>query len=105
MESNGLRIRLMPNRPTIGYKEFNLNKDNFIFLASNKKIQAKIDLIADDKTGLKLYTENQDSTMLQDLTLSLNRINLGDVTSVLPYMPRITGYLNGDYHILWLCKT
>ena len=100
MESNGLRIRLMPNRPTIGYKEFNLNKDNFIFLASNKKIQAKIDLIADDKTGLKLYTENQDSTMLQDLTLSLNRINLGDVTSVLPYMPRITGYLNGDYHIL-----
>ena len=100
METEGLRLRLMPERPTIGYKEFNLNKDNFIFLDRNSKVLAKVDLIADDRTGLKLYTENQDSTMLQDLTLSLNRINLGDVTSVLPYMPRITGYLDGDFHIL-----
>ena len=100
MEPNGIRFKLMPDRPTVGYKEFNLNKDNYIFLGSNKKIQAKIDLIADDKTGLKLYTENQDSTMLQDLTLSCNRIDLGEITSVVPYLPKITGRLNGDYHIL-----
>ena len=100
MEPNGIRFKLMPDRPTVGYKEFNLNKDNYIFLGSNKKIQAKIDLIADDKTGLKLYTENQDSTMLQDLTLSCNRIDLGEITSVVPYLPKITGWLNGDYHIL-----
>ena len=100
MESGGIRFKLMPDRPTIGYKEFNLNKDNFVFLGNNKKIQAKVDLIADDKTGLKLYTENQDSTMLQDLTLSCNRIDLGEITSVMPYLPKITGKLNGDYHIL-----
>ena len=100
MEDKGLRLRLMPERPTIGYKEFNLNKDNFIFIAKDKKIQAKVDLISDDRTGLKLYTENQDSTMLQDLTLSLHRIDLGEVTSVIPYLPKITGRLNGDYHIL-----
>jgi hypothetical protein len=100
MEEGGIRFKLMPDRPTVGYKEFNLNKDNFIFLANNRKIQAKVDLIADDKTGMKLYTENQDSTMLQDLTVSLNRIDLGTLTSVLPYAPQITGYLNGDYHIM-----
>ena len=100
MESDGIRFKLMPDRPTIGYKEFNLNKDNFIFLAKNKKIQAKVDLISNDMTGLKLYTENQDSTMLQDLTLSLHRLDLGEVTSVLPYLPHITGKLNGDYHIM-----
>ena len=107
MEEEGIRFRLMPERPTIGYKEFNLNKDNYIFLARPKdkqnslgRIQAKVDLIADDKTGLKLYTENQDSTMLQDLTVSINHFDLGELTSVLPYMPRITGYLQGDYHIL-----
>jgi len=100
MENGGIRFRLMPERPTLGYKEFNLNKDNFVFMGSDKKIQAKVDLIADDKTGLKLYTENQDSTMLQDLTLSLYRIDLGEITSVIPYLPRITGRLNGDYHIL-----
>ena len=100
MEDKGLRLRLMPERPTIGYKEFNLNKDNFIYIAKDKKIQAKVDLVSDDRTGLKLYTENQDSTMLQDLTLSLHRIDLGEVTSVIPYLPKITGRLNGDYHIL-----
>ena len=100
MEDKGLRLRLMPERPTIGYKEFNLNKDNFIYIAKDKKIQAKVDLISDDRTGLKLYTENQDSTMLQDLTLSLHHIDLGEVTSVIPYLPKITGRLNGDYHIL-----
>ena len=100
MEDEGLRLRLMPERPTIGYKEFNLNKDNFIFIGRNNKVQAKVDLISDTKTGLKLYTENQDSTMLQDLTLSLHRVDLGEITSVVPYMPRITGLLNGDFHIL-----
>ncbi|MBO6032422.1 MAG: translocation/assembly module TamB domain-containing protein [Prevotella sp.] len=100
MEPGGIRFKLMPDRPTLGYKEFNLNKDNFIFLGSDKKIQAKVDLISDDKTGLKLYTENQDSTMLQDLTLSCNLIDLGEITSVVPYLPKITGKLNGDYHIL-----
>ena len=62
MEDNGLRFRLLPDRPTLGYKEFNLNKDNYIFLSSNKKIQAKVDLISDEETGLKIYTEHQDST-------------------------------------------
>lgn len=100
MEEEGIRMRLMPERPTLGYKEFNLNKDNFIFLNRSGKVQAKVDLIADDKTGLKLYTENQDSTMLQDLTVSINSLDLGELSAVIPYMPRITGYLNGDYHIL-----
>ena len=99
MEEAGIRVKLMPDRPTLGYKEFNLNKDNFIFFDKKRKIQAKVDLIADDKTGLKLYTENQDSTMLQDLTVSVNSLDLGELSAVIPYMPRITGYLNGDYHI------
>ena len=100
MEQNGLRLKLMPERPTIGYKEFNLNKDNFIFLARNHRLQAKVDLIADDKTGLKIYSEDQDSTLMQDLTVSINRLNLDELTSVTPYLPRITGQLHGDYHIM-----
>ena len=100
MVEGGIRFKLMPDRPTLGYKEFNLNKDNFIFLDEKNKIQAKVDLIADDHTGMKIYSENQDSTMLQDLTLSLNRIDLDELSSVIPYMPHLTGKLNGDYHIL-----
>ena len=100
MESDGIRFKLLPSNPTIGYKVFNLNEDNYLFMGRDKRLQAKVDLIADDKTGIKLYTENQDSTMLQDITLSINRLDLGQLTSVIPYLPRITGKLNGDYHIL-----
>ena len=100
MEEGGIRFKLMPDRPTLGYKEFNLNKDNYIFLGEKNKIQAKVDLIADDGAGMKIYSENQDSTMLQDLTVSLNRIDLDELSSVIPYMPHLTGKLNGDYHIL-----
>ena len=102
MEEGGIRLRLMPDRPTVGYKEFNLNKDNYIFLGADRRIQAKVDLVADDKTGLKIYTEDSEysSQFLQDLTVSVNRLDLGELTSVMPYLPRITGYLNGDYHIV-----
>ena len=97
---SGLRLHLVPERPTIGYKDFNLNKDNFLLLSPHGKVQAHLDLIADDGTGLKLYSENSDSTALQDITLSLNKIDLNELTSVIPYAPRMTGSMNGDYHVV-----
>ena len=101
MEEGGIRLKLMPDRPTVGYKEFNLNKDNFVFFGADKKIRAKVDLVADDGTGVKIYSEDSDnSEYLQDLTVSVNRLDLGELTSVMPYLPRITGYVNGDYHIV-----
>ena len=99
MEAEGLRLKLLPQRPTIGYEDFNLNEDNYIFLARNKSIQANINLINDEGAGVKIYTENQDATMRQDLTVSVNRLDLKKITSVIPYLPRLTGSLNGDYHI------
>ena len=98
---SGLQFHLVPARPTLGYKEFALNKDNFVFLGADSKVQAKVDLIADDGTGAKIYSENSDSTALQDLTVSLNRINLEELTSVMPYyLPRLSGIMNGDYHVV-----
>ena len=101
MVDSGINLHLMPERPTIGYKEFNLNKDNFVLLARNNKVKTKIDLIADDGTGVKIYSEESDPSALQDITISLNKVNLGEVSSVLPYyLPQMTGLLNGDYHVI-----
>ena len=99
-EENGLRFHLIPERPTLGYKEFTLNSDNFLFIQPNLRLQAKVDLMADDGTGIKVTTEDQDSTMLQDLTVSLFNFDLEGLTTAIPYMPRITGTLNGDYHVV-----
>jgi len=100
MVDSGINLHLVPERPTLGYKEFNLNKDNYILLGHNKKMEAKIDLIADDGTGVKIYSTDSDPTALQDITISLNRFNLAEVTSVIPYAPRMSGLMDGDFHVL-----
>lgn len=96
----GINLHLMPDRPTLGYKEFALNKDNYVFLGSSGKIKAKVDLRADDGMGIRLYSEDTDPEALQDLTLSLHKFNLEEITSVIPYAPRMSGMLNGDYHVI-----
>ena len=100
MVDSGIHVHLVPDRPTLGYKEYALNKDNFVFLGSDRKVKAKIGLVADDGMGVKIYSEESDPNALQDITVSLNRFNLGEITSVLPYVPRMTGTLDGDYHVV-----
>ena len=97
---SGLSLHLVPARPTLGYKEFAVNQDNFLFLGASGKVKAKVDLRADDGMGIRLYSEETDPDALQDLTLSLHQFNLAEITSVIPYAPRMTGVLNGDYHVV-----
>ena len=55
-------------------------------------------LLADDGTGLQIYGQPRDS--VNDLTVSVKRLNLGELSNVLPYLPRIEGLLSGDVHLL-----
>ena len=100
MSDSGICVRLEPYKQLLGYKSFNINDDNFLFFARNNRISSKLDLIADDGTGLKMYSEDSDPDMLQDLTVSLNKLDLGRLSDVIPYMPHIGGLLNGDYHVM-----
>ena len=100
MLDSGLHFRLVPETPTLGYKLFKLNPDNYLFLGNDKKVKANVDLLAEDGMGVKIYSTDSDPTALQDITISLNKFNLDEVTSVIPYMPRMTGMLQGDYHVV-----
>ena len=100
MCDSGINVHLLPYKPILGYKTFTLNQDNFVFMGANKRIRAKIDLVADDGMGVKVYSEEQDPSMLQDITVSLNKFDLEKITSVMPYAPRMGGLLNGDFRVL-----
>ena len=100
MAYNGMRFQLIPQRPTLGYKEFALNDDNFLLLHDDLKLEANIDLKADDGTNIKVYTADQDSTMLQDITISTSHLDLNELTSGVAFLPQIAGTLEGDYHLM-----
>ena len=95
----GFRLHFDPLDPIIAYRTFHLNESNYVMLGRQGRVSADLDLLADDGTGLKLYSSpNEDA--LQDLSLALNHFNLGELMTVLPYAPRITGLLEGDVHAI-----
>ncbi len=100
MEENGIRLHLKSKDAVIAYRDAHINEDNYVFLADNRRVSANLDILAEDGTGVKLYSNDDNEEALQDLTLSLNRLNLEEIISVLPYMPKVTGFVNGDYHIV-----
>ncbi|MBR0433341.1 MAG: translocation/assembly module TamB domain-containing protein [Bacteroidaceae bacterium] len=99
VRNDSLVIHLDPLNPVIAYRRFHLNEDNTIRLGKKNRVTANVDLLADDGTGLKIYSADNDDA-LQDLTVSVNHLNLGELMTVLPYAPRITGYLHGDAHLI-----
>ncbi len=97
LQDGGVNVHLYPENPVLAYRNFTVNKDNYIFISNDNKIRANVNLLADDGTGLKIYGEPKDST--NDITLSVNQVNLGELSAVLPFMPSITGMLSGDIHV------
>ena len=96
---DALNVHFTPLNPVIAYRNFKLNSDNYIRLIKGNKVEALLDLLADDGTGLKLYSTKNDNAQ-QDLSLSVNRLNLGELSSVIPFMPMIEGFLHGDLHYM-----
>lgn len=96
VETDGIRINMMADDPVIAYKTFTVNDDNYIFLGSDRRISANLDIAADDGQALRLHSDDSDTEALQDLTLTLERFDLGQITSTLPYLPDVTGVLDAE---------
>ncbi|MDD6393878.1 MAG: translocation/assembly module TamB domain-containing protein [Prevotella sp.] len=99
IEQNGARLSVVSPTNIIGYKEFRVNDGNYVYLGNDNRISADLVMKADDGTGVQVYSEYSDPNALQDLTLSVNRLNLEKIFDVLPYTPQISGILNGDFHV------
>lgn len=92
-------VHMFPHNPILAYRTFIVNDSNYIAIDEARRIKANMHLIADDGTSLNLYsTPNENAD--QDVTLSIGKFNLGELSAVLPFMPMITGMLNGDIHAL-----
>lgn len=97
---HGINLHFYPEHPTIVYRSFNLNPDNYVFLGNKGEVNANVQLVDEKGSGLNFFTSNNDSTALQDMTLELSNINLDEFRRVLPYMPNMQGKLAGDLHYI-----
>lgn len=100
MTENGIRVTIDGDDAVLGYRKFKVNKDNYIAFNNDMRVSAKVQLQDNENTGIQIYTDDENATALQDVTVSISNLDLADIISVMPYMPDIKGVANGDYHII-----
>lgn len=96
LRRRGISLKLIPENPTLVYRPFNLNKQNYIYLADRGRIFGNISLYDEQGTGLGFYANRQDSLANQDMTIELSRINLKEFKRIMPYLPDMEGWLGGE---------
>lgn len=99
LEANGIRLHVTPDNPTLVYRMFKTNPDNYIFLRQDGKIEAKLQLQDTNYTGLEFYS-TPDSTATQNLTAALHNIDMGEFRRIIPYMPDLRGKINAEIHYI-----
>ena len=99
-DAGGIRMHLDTDNPILGYKKFDVNDDNYLYLTNDKRVSAHLVLKGDSGEGVQVYTNDDNLEALQDLTVSIHHFDLEKVLSVLPYTPNVTGMMDGDFHII-----
>ena len=97
MGKDGFRLNLIPDNPTLVYRSFKVNENNFVYINNKGKIEANLKLMDDANSGMHFFS-TADSTAQQDVTLALNKINIEELRRIVPYMPDIKGLINAEMH-------
>ena len=100
IEQNGVMMHLTKDNPILGYIPFTANKDNYIYLGDDKRVSADLKLKSDDGMLMQVYTNDENHEALQDLTLTVGKLDLARIVAQLPYMPDVAGIADGDFHII-----
>lgn len=98
--NKGIMVKVYGDKPVLGYKQFSVNDSNYVFLGNNKRVYANLQLKADDGMAVQILSDNTNTEALQDVTLTLNKFDLGQILAIIPYAPNITGTMNGDFHVI-----
>lgn len=100
LHPHGIRMQLFPEHPTLVYRPFTVNQDNYIYLADKGRIHANVHLYDEEGAGLTFYTNREDTVATQDMTLELSKINLKEFRRILPYMPNMEGWIGAAAHYI-----
>ncbi|MCR4764853.1 MAG: translocation/assembly module TamB [Bacteroidaceae bacterium] len=95
--SNGLLVNLTPAEPIVAFRKFHFNEDyNWLYLNHDKRLYAHVDMRSDEGLRFRMRSNQNDTVSLQNMTVELSRLQLHDLSSVLPYLPQLGGLLSVD---------
>lgn len=103
LEDSVATVKFVPYTPTIGYKKWELNHDNYIsYNFLTRHIDANLAMNS-GKSFIKIYTEHVDNLPenQEDLIVQLSDIHLQDWLSISPFAPPVKGDLGADMRIHW----
>lgn len=99
MTDSTMQLKLVPFKPVIGYKEWTVNKDNFIKINTvNRHIDANL-LMKNAESSLHLYTSHDSLSQVvgnEDIVLTIDNIKIADWIAVNPYAPPMKGDLSAN---------
>ena len=99
-EEDGVMLKLIPEKPTVAFREFNFNGHNTVFIRDNYRVFADVEMLDSIGMGLRVKSlEDADSTYLQNLDIEIRAIELAEISKILPYLPDISGlfFLEANY--------
>ncbi len=100
MHQNGVSLHIADGDPVIAYKKFAVNDSNYIYLGDDRRVRADMRLRSADGMGLQILSNNESLDVLQDLTLTVHQLDLGEMLAMIPYTPDLEGVMDGDFHII-----
>lgn len=111
IEDSIVTMKLVPRQPTIAYKSWSVNDNNYIsFDLVTKHLDADLAL-SNDKSYLKIFTEHPASSLTadslhhphtyaqEDLVVQLSQIHLQDWLAINPFAPPVKGDVSADMRL------
>lgn len=96
-KGEGLILSLIPENPVIAYRKFHFVEGaNWVYLHKNLHVYANVDMMDDTDMGFRIHSSQTDTTSLQNIDVELRRIRLAEISSVLPYLPELSGLFSAE---------
>lgn len=101
-------LRFVPYSPTVGYRKWTLNPDNFLsYNFATRHVDANLAMHS-DKSFIKIFTEHPDAPAdsmtahsQEDIIVQLSDIHLSEWLSISPFAPPVKGDLGADMRFHW----
>ncbi len=87
---------LFPETPTIAFRKFKLNDNNFVNICKDNHINADVHLHSMSDSCAISLTAGLNSYRKQWANASVQNLNLGEIVAVVPFLPKMTGQMYLD---------